>query len=208
MIKAQSVIVTLPEGDRLTDLHGIANDLRACRDYILLFKTLCFLKVSHLIHQLADCVVTTIFIRYGRCFSGGVRLKTQKELKLVMSSEDLKVHQLVMDFRDKHFAHSVNQCESPEINVWLKIGSEDQEATSVGAASTNMIAPNQMVFDNLLILIDKLHSWVLSEQKKESEMLLQIVRQRFSLDSLYARLGGNPNKKMCFGDVAKSRKKQ
>lgn len=193
---AESVIVDLSEGDRLSDLCGIDNDLISCKDYILLYKTLCFLKVSHITNQLTDCIITTIFIKYGRCFSGGVRLKTQKELKLIMDAEDLKVHQLAIDFRDKHFAHSVNQCESPEIVVWLRTSFNDREVTSVDAASTYMLAPNILVLENMVILIDKLHAWVVSEKKLESEKLLKIVKKRLSLEFLYTCLGAKTKKQI------------
>jgi hypothetical protein len=206
MPRAQSRRISLPEGQRLGDLFGISNDLLACRDYILVYKSLCLAGHSLLNHQLTDCVVTTIFIRYGRCFGTGVRSKTQKALKHVMDFDDLKEHQLAIDFRDKHFAHSINRCESPEITVWLTADTSERAVTSVSVASANILSPDMFVFDNLLLLIDKLRTWAISEQKSESKRLLPLVKERFPLDSLYSMVGSSKRKPMRYGDVSKSRK--
>jgi hypothetical protein len=206
MPRAHHVAIPLKEGKRLTDWFGISQDLLACRDYILLYKSLCQTEHSQLNHKLTDCVVTTVFIRYGRALGSGIRSPTQEELKQTMTDADRNVHQLAMDFRDKHFAHSVNNCESPEVTVSLTTDSPDRRVTSVSVGSTNVLAPDMFVFDNLLILIDKLREWAISEQKAESRRLLPVVQQRYSLDDLYARIGQPKRKKMTYGDVSKARK--
>jgi hypothetical protein len=206
MSRAHYVAIALREGKRLADLFGISEDLLACRDYIQLYKSLCQTERSRLNHHLMDCVVTTIFIRYGRALGSGVRSRVHRELKQIMDDADLTVHQLAMDLRDKHFAHSVNACESPEITVSLAVDSPDRRITSVSIASTNILAPDMFVFDNLLILIDKLREWAISEQKAESRRLFPVVEQRYSLDELYSRIGQPKQKQMTYGDLSKARK--
>jgi hypothetical protein len=153
-----------------------------------------------------DCVVTTIFIRYGRALGSGVRSPVRDELRQIMSDADAAVHQLAMDFRNKHFAHSVSACESPEITVSLTVDSPKRRLTSVSAASTNLLAPEIFVFDNLLTLIDKLREWALSEQKVECSRLLPLVQERYSLDELYSRIGQPKERQMTYGDLSRVRK--
>ena len=206
MPHAQYVAVSLPEGRRLAALFGISEDLLACRDYILLYKSICQTERSQLNYQLMDCIITTIFIRYGRCFGSCVRSRTHQELKSIMDAADLPVHQLAIDFRDKHFAHSINRCESPALTVSLRIDSPDREVTSVSVGINSFLAPDMFVFDNLLILIDKLRAWAISEQNTECQRLLPIIKGQYSIDDLYKLLGNPPKKPMQYGDVSKARK--
>ena len=205
MSGAHYIPIPLPEGKRLADLSGISQDLFSCRDYIQLFRSLCQTPHSGLNHQLIDCIVTTIFIRYGRALGSGARSPVQHELKQIMTDADLAVHQMVMALRSKHFAHSVNACESPEITVSLSVGSPTRRVTSVSVGITKILAPDMFVFDNLQILVDKLHAWTISEQKTESCRLLPIVEERYSLDELYSRIGQSKKKRITYGDLSKTR---
>lgn len=207
MSRAEYVSIPLPEGKRLADLFGISEDLLECRDCIQLYKSLCQSERSPQNALLIDCVVTTIFIRYGRCFSSGVRTRsTQQQLEAIMDDADRRVHQLARDLRDKHFAHSVNCFESPQITVSLRIDSTDREVTSVSVGTHTILAPNMAVLDDLLLLIDKLRGWTVSEQKAESQRLLPLVQQRYSLDELYAFRGTSRRQQPTYRDVSKPRK--
>jgi len=205
MARAQYVAVPLPEGRRLGDLFGIDEDLLACHDYIGLYKSLCEAKRSHANFQLMDCVVTTIFIRYGRCFGSGVRSRTHRELKQVLEPVDFPTHQLAIDLRDKHFAHSVNAFETPEITVSLAMDSPQRAVTSVSVGSRSMF-PGMFVFDNLIVLINKLRNWVLSEQKAECARLLPLINERYSTDELYELINTSKPRQIRYSDVGKLRK--
>jgi hypothetical protein len=205
MARAQYVAVPLPEGRRLGDLFGIDEDLLACHDYIGLYKSLCEAKRSHANFQLMDCVVTTIFIRYGRCFGSGVRSRTHRELKQVLEPVDFPTHQLAIDLRDKHFAHSVNAFETPEITVSLAMDSPERAVTSVSVGSRSVF-PDMFVFDNLIVLINKLRTWVLSEQKAECARLLPLINERYSTDELYELINTSKPRQIRYSDVGKPRK--
>jgi hypothetical protein len=62
------------------------------------------------------------------------------------------------------------------------------------------------VFDNLLILIDKLREWAISEQKAESRRLLPHVLERYSIDDLYALIGQRKRQPITYGDIPRARK--
>jgi hypothetical protein len=197
----------LPEGQRLAHLFGIAQDLRACRDYIKLYVALTATKPSLLNHQMLDCVMTTIVIRYGRCFGQSARDVTQKELRAQLNAEDLETHNLIFALRDKHYAHSENYCELPEIHVCLTEGGPERKATNVSVGAHYINAGDPTILHNMRVLLSKLLTWTINEQKKESARLLPIVFQKYSLDELYALIGKYKRHQVTFGDLNKKRPK-
>jgi len=169
MSTATYVPVDLPEGKRLAQLTGIHNDLRECRDYCELYFKLRKMGLDTLIlHQLSESVVSTIFVRYGRCFNEGVRSKTQKELEATIAADYLDTHRLALDCRNKHFAHSVNAFEHHSIIVSLVTDAPERAVTSVSVGSHYVTSLDDFVFENLIRGIDKLCEWLLGEEKKSA----------------------------------------
>lgn len=207
MPRSVSVVISLPEGQRLADLFGIAEDLRSCQDNIKLYAGLAATKPSFLNHQLLDCVLTTIVIRYGRCFGQSARDTTQKELRAQLDAEDLKTHNLIFALRDKHYAHSENFCELPEIHVSLVDGEPERRVTNVSVGAHYINAGDPTILHNMGVLLSKLLTWTIAEQKKESRRLLPIVLQKYSLDELYALVGKSKRHQVTFGDLSKKRPK-
>ncbi|MFA5169052.1 MAG: hypothetical protein WC530_11050 [Candidatus Omnitrophota bacterium] len=136
----------------------------------------------------------------------GVRSKTQIELKNVMTPEDEKVHDVAMSIRSKHYAHSINNLEFPHVTAWLAVGTPKREVTSVSTASHMVVPTDETLLHNLSVLAGKLHDWAINEQKTESKRLLSIVKDRFSLDELYAKIGAASPRKIRYSDMAKVRK--
>jgi hypothetical protein len=176
-----------PNAKRLADLCGIANDLQSCRayceEYVKTFASI--LKPTHDVRHL-ESFCMHVFVKYGRCFCGGVRTEVAKRALSSLSPEDKTFHQLVMDVRNKHVAHSVNNFESHKLRVWLNPEEKGRNINGVSIETDYFVAPECQFFERLMSLIDKLLSWISTEQKREEKMLIGLVGDHYSLDELYA----------------------
>jgi len=185
------VNIVLPEAKRLADLYGVAFDLLACRNYCEKYLQV-FTNISQPDDETKhlECFSVYIFVKYGRCFKGGVRRKLEKELKDVirntLSPDDLAFHQLIIDIRDKYIAHSVNNFESHKVRVWLNPEERGRKINNVNVESHYLAGPEPELFERLKYLIDKLLLWINAEKKREEERLIQIVGQRYNLNDLYS----------------------
>ena len=133
-------------------------------------------------------------------------MKTEKEILNQLDDEGLKTHQLVIDIRDKHVSHSVNEFEHHRASVWLSHESPDRKVTNVSIGTTYITAPDPFVFQNWILLIDKIDKWLHAETLTESNRLTEIVKDRFTLDELYDRVGQGKPHEVEFKDVARTRK--
>lgn len=195
------VNISLPEAKRLADLYGVAIDLRACRDYcekyLQVFSNILQPtdETKHLEHL--ECFSVYIFVKYGRCFKSGRRKKLAEEIlaKSKLSPDDLDIHQRVIEVRDKHTAHSVNDFESHKVRVWLGNPEEEgRKINNVNIESDYLVGPEPKLFEKLKHLIDKkLLSWIETEKEREEERLIQIVGGKHNLDYLYSLNGEEPN---------------
>lgn len=190
------VNISLPEAKRLADLYGVAFDLCACRDYCEKY-----LQVFSNILQPTDetkhleCFSVYIFVKYGRCFKGGVRNKLAEEILATskLSPDELDIHQRVIEVRDKHIAHSVNDFESHKVRVWLNPEEEGRKINNVNIESDYCVGLEPKLFEKLKHLIDNLLKWIETEKKREEERLIQIVGEKHTLDYLYSLDGEEPN---------------
>ena len=192
------VNISLPEAKRLADLYGVAIDLRACRDYcekyLQVFSNILQPtdETKHLEHL--ECFSVYIFVKYGRCFKSGRRKKLAEEIlaKSELSPDDLDIHQRVIDVRDEHIAHSVNDFESHKVRVWLNPEEEGRKINNVNIESDYLVGPEPKLFEKLKHLIDNLLKRIEKEKKREEESP-QIVGGKHTLDKLYSLNGEEPN---------------
>jgi hypothetical protein len=189
------VNIRLPEAKRLSDLFGVHFDLLWCRDY-------CdkYLEAYANIEQRSsesrhlECFSVYIFVKYGRCFKGGIRSTSIEQFLATLAPEDRELHQLVINIRDKYIAHSVNDLESHKVRVWLNPEEEGRKINDVNIEGHYLAGPDPELFEKLKQLIDKILSWISAEQKQEREKLVQLVGQRFELDKLYSLEPELPNR--------------
>jgi hypothetical protein len=186
------VNIRLPEAKRLADLYGIAFDLNACRRYCeryvqvqanMLTQTgnSFLLESQHL-----ECFSVYILVKYGRCFKGGVRQQVADEIRAILSPEDLIFHKLVLDIRDKHIAHSVNNFEFHDVKVWLSPEERGRRVDNVNIGGSYLIGLESEKFVELKQLIDKIILWIDGEKKREEQKLTQLVSEKYDLDYLYS----------------------
>jgi hypothetical protein len=202
---ARSVYVDFPEAARLADLQSISYDLLRSRDYVQKYLDIASANFRTNDSSHIDCFTAFAFILYGRCFKGGVRRTTERGLLSAMNEEDRQIHKLIIDLRDKHYAHSVNEMEQHKASIWLNPEEHGRKITSVSIGSHYTIAPDVAFMTNMVILIDRIRAWVITEQKIESKRLKEIAEERFPIDMLY-ELENSHYKPKRSVDPSKSRK--
>ena len=126
-----------------------------------------------------------VFVRYGRCFKGGLRDKTAKGALAALTPDDIALHQLVIDIRDKYVAHSVNDLEFHKARVWLNPEEYGRKINNVNIESQYLTGPEPALFEALGRLVDKLLSWIDSEKRHEEKQLIEVVAGKFTLSELY-----------------------
>ncbi|WP_321528827.1 hypothetical protein [Sedimenticola selenatireducens] len=202
------VNLSLPESERAFDLVGMQLDLEGCKElceeYLVPFDG--FEENGSEVKKInKECHATTILVKYGRCFKGGVRSKVQKELLATITEPDLSIHNLAIDIRDKHIAHSVNDLEEHRVRVYLHTHERERSLGSVNLESFRLTAPEIEFFRKLVGLIDTHLNWVGKQKYEELQLLQKIVEARYTVDELYEMsVAKHPN--MGLDNVRKSRK--
>lgn len=71
-------------------------------------------------YELLDALATTALIRYRRCFSRGAGVPPDaiNDVSGITASEK-RLHRHLLDVRDKHVAHAVNQMETHDVYLWI-----------------------------------------------------------------------------------------
>lgn len=206
MVAYTYVNIRLPEAKRLADLYGIGIDLRACREYCEKYlQVLANIDEPTQESRHLECFSVYVFIKYGRCFGGGVRVDVENEIKATLSPEDLDFHKFIMGIRNKHIAHSINSFESHKARVWLNPVERGRKVNNVNIESDYLAAPGFGLFENLKRLIEKIFSWIDTEKKVEEKKLTQLVSERYDLDYLYSLEAEVPDD-IDYSTVLKTRK--
>ena len=172
--------IDLPEAKRLADLSGICDDLLSCREY-------CRRYIQGFPHDPDSESYSTILItKYTRCFSTGVRSKSQRDLKALTERVDDATHKFVCGLRDRHVSHSVSDLENHRVRVWLNPEEKGRAVNNVNIESDYLIGIGPAAVQKLADLVDTLLEWVQIEMRLEEGKLKEIVQRRFTLDELYA----------------------
>jgi hypothetical protein len=180
------VNINYPEANIYADLNGIKHDLQSVRDFSLelknLFQRLNAGERTLNFAYMMDALNIAILIRYGRSFTGGVR----KELTIIeqdiitsLSPELQAAHRLFMLLRDKHIAHSVDECEQnrPHARYWLERVKEEG-FTSIGCNSERLFGLGTQDVDTMMTLVSALLIKIEERLKKEEDKLFQFVRKK------------------------------
>ena len=206
------VNIKFKEAKRLADLYGIGYDLRSCsvycEKYIQTFAAISQPSKIQPTNEGAhlECFSAFVFIKYGRCFKGGIRDETSKEILENLSPEDLELHQFAIDIRDKYIAHSVNDFEAHKVRVWLNPEENGRTINNVNIESHYIAGQNLEFYQRMKHLISRFLSWIDVEKKREEARLIKLVGQRYSLDYLYSQEAELPED-IDFSKASKARKK-
>lgn len=128
--------VDFEEAKELADYASIYQDLAYVVDALKRLKNL--IEENSKDNILMQSLWTAALIGYARCFSSGKRFGLKESIfeKIPYNheSEDtpIKVHQLYIDLRNKHIAHSVNPFEQIKVGLVLsEINSPKREVQGV-----------------------------------------------------------------------------
>ena len=188
--------VTLPMAARLADLAGIQADLERAVSYC--GRMAARYAGSHLAKTPFDIVgfttqidfddwealSTATAVAYGRCFSSGVRIRLTELVHQMPDEEMRKMHQFLIEFRNKHVAHSVNAFE--ENSVGVHVSSEYTSSTDIETIIPRHSRQSGFQID-MPALIQRLAEWRLQQVQDamagERRAVLQAVR-RVPLDEI------------------------
>lgn len=190
------VNIDLPESERLFDLSGMAIDMSGA-------IAACEQLSTDILNQFCKDFSISLFAQYGRCFKGGVRIKTSRELEAAILAEDRELHQFILNYRDKHVSHSVNEYENHRVRVWLNPEERGRAINAINIESTYLVGPGTIVAD-ICSLCKRHLEWIEGEIRIEEAHLLEIVKNRFTLDDLYS-LEASSAPPIAYENIAKRR---
>ena len=110
---------SVKEAQRLADLASIEVDLKTVEEICdrSLAETQKSLDLGATV--LLDALCTAAIVRYGRCFTSGVRERLPDNLIGQLPQTDQDAHHFFKDLRDKWVAHSVNAFEDTHVVAYL-----------------------------------------------------------------------------------------
>lgn len=127
--------VDFEDARTLADLGAIAQDLDVTMKTCSRLKEL--LKEDSQDHLLIESLWTAALIRYARCFTDSKRFGLSKSIFDGLQGDPVGAHQLYINLRNKHIAHSVNPFEQMEVGVVLK-PTESVEKRIIGVVTLAM----------------------------------------------------------------------
>lgn len=124
-----------------------------------------------------EALSTAACISYARCFSSGVRQSLDSDLLNTADIELKTLHNFVVNFRDKHIAHSVNSFEENLVTVHIgEYFQSSQEIETVAASHTQATGLSIEVPAKLKGLAQWWLAKVDEEMTVERAKLLRIAR--------------------------------
>lgn len=163
-----------PESARLADLKGIDFDLeftiRACQK----LEELEFKGPDDLLN--GEALSTAALVRYGRCFAKGVRWRIPREIVAGLPEHLQEYHELFIEFRDKHVAHSVNPFEHNQVVVWVSDHPGEKEVQSISVRHSRVSVLGAENARQLRELAQVLREELQLIAEAEQSRLLELVR--------------------------------
>jgi hypothetical protein len=162
----------VPEARALASMESIKQDLTGVVSYCDRLEALMDSRPDFLIW---DALCSAMVVRYARCFSSGARDPLPHTLLDGASEEQRKLHEYVMDVRNKHVAHSVNSFEETDVTVTV---CEDDDFIHSIAMSHGRFVGLSYEFPGK---IRELAQWLLAHAdqviERERSAMLEIARE-------------------------------
>jgi hypothetical protein len=177
------VEVKLPEAELLADLYGIAFDL----GYV---EELCSkaIEVAESIPRdwlVEEALVSAAVIKYGRCFTDGVRMRLGFEDLAVLHSDTIATHEYFIELRHKTVAHAVNAFEETYVNAAARVkDGEKFPITSLSPGQHRVILSSSMA-QSLRDLSSTVKSFVKKRIESEEGVLLEFI-QALPIDEIHS----------------------
>jgi hypothetical protein len=196
MLEMEECLITevhFKEAEEMADVVSLINDL----DFVIkaLDKLQQLIVTDSKERLISGSLWVAALINYDRCFSTGKRFGLSEELYEQFEG-GVECHQMFVDIRNKHIAHSVNSLENVKIGLVLSpLSSQARQVIGVASLELKLNHLAENGINNLRILATFARNELIKQAKKYQQMVLEIGKQ-MNIDDLYsnARLGMNtPN---------------
>lgn len=181
--------VLLPEAARLADLVGIKADMEKVVDYALRmierwsgprlarspFDIVGFTTPVDLLEW--EALSTATAVAYARCFATGVRGRLPPAEEVLEDPGLKAAHTFLVEYRNKHAAHSVSPFE--ENMVAVHIGSSFESSSEIEAVTPRHLRQSGFSFDTpprAQRLAEWWLAWLDDEVARERSQLLDLLR--------------------------------
>jgi len=166
----------IPAADLFASLIGVKNDLNSAKQLCVYFEGQ-FDANAHPPMEVVEAFSIAILIRYCRAFSSGVRCWPKEEALDTLRADQQLKHNALLELRNKHMAHSVNELEEHRLQARYTLESFQSDGfTSISAASYMLVGLGSDDIEDIKALCASLLSFVENELRIEGEKLLPIVR--------------------------------
>lgn len=170
----RAIEITLPEAVLLADLQEIRFDL----DEVLV---LCE-KITELAAQprrdycIEEALVSAAIVRYGRCFTEGVRLSLKQDDLSELDELDAGAHNFFIALRHKFIAHAVNAFEE----TYVTASARERDGVllpieSLGAGQHKILL-NAGMIPALSRLATSVRNVIWSRIRAEEQILLPVIQ--------------------------------
>ena len=165
----------IPDVAHLADLNGILDDLRDADEFANMLGEI--LADQNQNRQFIHPLSIAILISYSRPFLGGVRSWKVNEYLDTLTFEQRTEHDFLIDYRNKHIAHSVNGLEKNLARAnYCKERVHEEGITSISCSSSKVVGLSRADI-NTVIELSRLHCQKIRlEFQTEATRLLPIVR--------------------------------
>ncbi len=149
-------------------------------------------------YELLDALATSALIRYRRCFSSGAGVPPNAiDDVLGITQLEKEVHRHLLDVRDKHVAHAVNQMETHDVYLWVVPDDAGRRrVTGVSCGSNTGVAISKELAVEMEKLCMKWLDHINELIRLESSRLLPLAQQLSSTELASLPRGprqANPN---------------
>lgn len=193
---------TPPVPTEVEDLHGWLVDLHSAEEMFERQATL--LDDERSDPLLVDALSTSALIRYGRCFTSGIRKRLDLDLLPNATASELDLHERMRGVRDWHVAHAINRQEVHGLYVIVNpdpnglptvLGLSSQSTSALPLDPAEVAAATQLC-----------RRWVIALEKRLAE---ENMRLRPYLDDLtHSELLAMPSEEPATDANIKSRRRQ
>lgn len=155
------------------DLFSIMQDLMATMKTCSVLKKLMQEESKDAI--LIQNLWTAALIRYARCFASGKRFKLDISLLKNLEGEPVKVHELYINLRNKHIAHSVNPFEQYEDG--MIIDDKQKKVVAVSTLGMTLIALEEKGIHQLGLLSNVFYKEAKRQYDDLTKEMLNLLNQ-------------------------------
>jgi hypothetical protein len=166
-----------PVPTEVEDLHGWLVDLHAAKD--MFERQTSLLDNERSDPLLVDALSTSALVRYGRCFTSGIRKRLGLDLLPNATAAELDLHERMRGVRDWHVAHAVNRQEAH--GLYIIVNPDPSGQPTVLGISSQSTAALPLDPPEVTAAAELCRRWVVA---LEERLVAENLRLRPYLDEL------------------------